>query len=192
MFLSSMRENASRNIPAYVSEIQQLFRLENLPVGTEYAMLAIADCLTKGTELRTSLGRTVRAIIHREGGRINAMELLSVILAASANPIDPLPSVRMERAMHETLGFILEVRQQLENSDKGNLGEGMMGWKERLTSWSETLISAGLLEKLSLTERSRDMLVVALCGMLASSSSSDSQDIGSKQLRTLAPKRTRC
>jgi len=101
MFLSSMHENASRNIPAYVFEIQQLFRHENLPVGTQYAMLAIADGLTNGTELRTNLGQVVRAIIHREDGRINAMELLSLILTASASPVDPLPSVRMERAMHD-------------------------------------------------------------------------------------------
>ena len=69
----------------------------------------LADRLTKGSALRTTLGWVVRAIIRREGGRINAMELLSLILTASASPLDLLPSVQMEKAMHETLGFILEV-----------------------------------------------------------------------------------
>ena len=40
MYLSLMNENASRNTPAYVYEIQQLLRHENVPVGTEYAMVS--------------------------------------------------------------------------------------------------------------------------------------------------------
>jgi TonB family protein len=163
MFLSSIHENASRNIPCYVFEIQQVLRRENLPVGTQYAMLAIAECLTNGTELRTNLGRVLRAIIHREDGRIYAMELLSLILMASASPVDPLPGVRMERAMHETLGFILEVRQQLEDSGEGDPGESLVHGKERLTSWPQPL----LLEKLSLGGQGRVVLILALCGLLA-------------------------
>lgn len=167
MFLSSMRDSVSRHSPRYVFEIQQVLLRENLPVGTENAMLAIADGITKETELRTDLGRTMRAIIQREGGQINASELHTLILMASASPVDPEPSYRMERAMYETLGFILEVRQQLENSREGELGAGMMRGKERLPSWSEPLISAAPTEKLSL--RSRDMLVIALCGLLVAS-----------------------
>jgi TonB family protein len=166
MFLPSMNESASENTPLYVFEIQQLFRREHLPVGTEYAMLAVADGLTKGTELRTNLERSLRAIIHREGGRINAMELLGLILMASASPVDPLPSERMERAMHETLGFILEVKQHLENSSEGELGAGLIRGKEGLPSWSEPLIMAGPPEKTSLRVRSRAMLAIALCGTL--------------------------
>jgi TonB family protein len=169
MFLSSMHDNVSRNTPAYVFEIQQLFMRENLPIGTEYAMLAVADGLTKGTDLRTNLGRIVQAIIHREGGRINAMELLSLILISSASPDDPLPGDRMERAIYETLGFILEVRQPFENSREGELGEGVMSEKERLQSWLQPLILAGPLERASLRGRSRFMLVIALCGMLVAS-----------------------
>lgn len=164
-----MQDGVSRNSPAYVFEIQQLFLRENLPVGTEYAMLAVADGLTKRTHLRTNLERTVQAIIHREGGRINAMELLSLILMASASPNDPLPSDRMEQAVYETLGFILEVRQQLENSREGELDAGVMRGKERLPSRSEPLISAGSIEKLSLRPWSSDMLVIALCGLLVAS-----------------------
>jgi TonB family protein len=169
MFLSSMHDNVSRNTPVYVFEIQQLFMRENLPVGTEYAMLAVADGLTKGTDLRTNLGRIVQAIIHREGGRINAMELLSLILMASASPDDPLPGDRMERAIYETLGFILDVRQPFENSREGELGEGIMNEKERLQSWLEPLILAGPLERASSRGRNRLMLVIALCGMLVAS-----------------------
>jgi len=170
MYLSSMNENVSRNTPAYVFEIQQVLLRETLPVGTENAMLALADGLTKETELRTTLGRVVRAIIHREGGRINAMELLSLILTASASPVDPLPSVRMERAMHQTLGFILEVRQQhLEDPREVDQGAGMMRWSERLRSLSEPQNSSGPPEKASLRGRSRVMLVIALCGMLVAS-----------------------
>ena len=169
MFPFSMQDDVSRNSPAYVFEIQQLFLRENLPVGTEYAMLAVADSLSKGTHLRTSLEGTVQAIVHREGGRINAMELLSLILMASASPNDPLPSDRMERAVYKTLGFILEVRQQLENSREGELGASMMRGKERLPSWSEPLVSVGPIAKLSLRPLSRDMLVIALCGLLVAS-----------------------
>jgi len=162
-----MHEKASRNIPAYVVELQQLFRRENLPVGTPYAMLAIANSLRSGTELRTNLGQVVRAIIHREHGRINAMELLSLILTASASPADPLPDVRLERAMHQTLGFILEVRQQLEDSGEGDLGETLVHGKERLISWPQPLFPPGLLEKLSFGGQGRVMLILALCGLLA-------------------------
>src|SRR6266536_411729 len=42
MLPSSMNVDVSRNAPAYVFEIQQLFLRENLPVGTENAMLAVA------------------------------------------------------------------------------------------------------------------------------------------------------
>ena len=167
MFLSSIHESASRNIPSYVFEIQQVFRHENLPVGTQYAMLAIAECLTNGTELRTNLGQVLRAIIHREGGRINAMELLSLIQIASASPFDPLPGVRMERAMHETLGFILEVRQQLEDTGEWDPGESLMHGNERTTSWPQPLFPSGLLEGLSLGGQGRVVLILALCGLLA-------------------------
>lgn len=167
MFPPSMHVNAFRNIPAYVIEIQQLFQRENLPVGTQYAMLAIADSLTSETELRTNLGQVVRTIIHREDGRINAMELLSLILAASASPVDPLPDVRLERAMHETLGFILEVKQQLQDSDEGDLGESLVHGNERLTSWPQPLFPPGLLEKPSFGGQGPVMLILALCGLLA-------------------------
>jgi TonB family protein len=168
MLPSSMHDDVSRNTPVYVFEIQQLFLRENLPVGTENAMPAIADGLTK-TELRTNLERIVQTIIHREGGRINASELLSLILMASASPVDPLPSVEMERAMYETLGFILEVRHPVEKSREAERDAGEMIGKQRLPSSSEPFILSGPLEKASIRGRSGFTLVISLCALLVAS-----------------------
>jgi TonB family protein len=165
--LPSMHVDISRNTPVYVFEIQQVLLRENLPVGTENAMLALADGLTTGTELRTNLERIVQAIIHREGGRIDASELLSLILMASANPVDPLPSVEMERAMYETLGFILEVRHPVEKSREAERDAGVMLGKKTLPSSSEPLILSGPLEKDSI--RGRSTLVISLCALLVAS-----------------------
>lgn len=169
MYLSSMNENVSRNTPAYVFEIQQLFLQQNLPVGTEDAMVAVASGLAKKTALRASLERALRSIIHRESGRINSMELLSLIMTASASPVEPLPTDRMERAMHQTLGFILEVREQLEDVREVDLSSGMMRSSERRRSRSESMISTGPLEKFSLRGSNRVLLGIALCGLLVAS-----------------------
>ncbi len=169
MLPSFMHDDISRNTPVYVFEIQQVLLRENLPVGTENAMLAVADGLTTGTELRTNLERIVQAIIHREGGRIDASELLSLILMASANPVDPLPSVEMERAMYETLGFILEVRHPVEESREAERDAGVMLGKKRLPSSSEPLILSGPLEKASIRGRSSVTLVISLCALLVAS-----------------------
>ena len=167
MYLSSMNENVSRNTPTYVFEIQQLFLQENMPVGSEFAMVAIAEGLSKGSSLRPALGRTLREIIHRETGRINAMELLLLILTASAGPIEPLPSDRIERAMHETLGFILEVRQHSEDPHVVNPGAEMIRGGRRLRSWPGPLVPPGPPEKIPLGRRA--MLAIALCGLLIGS-----------------------
>jgi len=168
MYLSSMNENVSRNTPAYVFEIQQLLLQQNLPVGTEDAMIAVAAGLAKGTALRASLGRELRAIINRESGRINAMELLSLIMTASASPVEPLPNDRMERAMHETLGFILEVREQGKDVREVDLSAGMMRSSQRRRFRSEPLLSAAPREKFSFGGSKR-IVAIALCCFLAAS-----------------------
>lgn len=167
MILSATHDNASPNTPAYVFEIQQLLMRENVPVGTEGAMLAVAAGLTKETDLRRNLRRTVQEIIQREGGRINAIELLFLILMASASPVDPLSGEGMERAMYETLGFVLEIRHPSELSRAENRSPGLTCQKERLPAWLEPLPLAGWREKISVRGRSRVMLVTALCGLLA-------------------------
>jgi TonB family protein len=170
MYLSSMNENVSRNTPAYVFEIQQLLLQQNLPVGTEDAMIAVAAGLAKGTALRASLGRELRAIINRESGRINAMELLSLIMTASASPVEPLPNDRMERAMHETLGFILEVREQGKDVREVDLSAGMMRSSQRRRFRSEPLLSAAPREKFSFSfGGSKRILAIAICCFLAAS-----------------------
>jgi TonB family protein len=167
MILPSVNDEISPNTPGYVFEIQQIFRRENLPVGTEYAMLAVADSLARETDLRRNLGRTVQAIIHREGGKISAMELLSLILMASASPSDSMPGDQLDRAMHQILGFILEIRQPLQPAHEADMGSALIGRRERLSSRPEPHTSVWPLEKPWWAGSSRAVVVLALCGILA-------------------------